>query len=253
MKKQSVYVFIPVIIILIVLTACSPDPSPATGLVLEQHPLIGSPQVEPMQFNPMEGNMEDILRTHAEERNNYLVQQTTFLEGKTVLEAVLDGKPLIAEQFYLDGGRDGFVTINQAGKEVYQINTGPGSPITSLAGLWVVNDSWWLETVLINLDGEPFTTGQISRDGDLLNTIMNNQDSFGLQTIAGIPFYFFKRDGKIGYWYEGKEIMLEYDDIPHYLCCSNSILNPRASENMVSFFARSGNDWFYVELGLFSK
>jgi hypothetical protein len=47
--------------------------------------------------------------------------------------------------------------------------------------------------------------------------------------------------------------MLGYDAITHYQCCSDSTLNPRASENMVAFFASTGIDWYYVELGLFGK
>ena len=252
MNKSFVYLLTSAIILASV-AGCSQGTPESSSLVLEQHPLVGSPQSEPFQFSPMESTMEEILKTHSEERSNYLTAQTTFMEGKSAIEATLDGKQLIAEQFYDNGGQDGYVTVTLDGNEIYRINTGPGSPVTSLAGLWVVDGSWWLETVLINLDGEPFTTGQISRDGDLLNTSLNYQEAFGLQTIDGNPFYFFKRDGKIGYWYQDKENMLGYDAITHYQCCSDSTLNPRASENMVAFFANTASDWYYVELGLFGK
>jgi len=252
MNKKLVYIFISVII-MVSLASCSPTTPEAPDLVLEQHLLTGSPQSEPMQFTPMEGSMEDILQTHAGERDNYLIDQISFVEGKIAIAGTLDGKPLMAEQFYENSGKDGFVTVTLDGNEIYRIDTGPGSPVNSLAGLWVVDGSWWLETVLVNLESEPFTTGQISRDGAFLNTSMNYQEAFGLQTIGGNPFHFFVRDSKIGYWYGDKETMLGYDEIPHYLCCSDSVLNPRASENMVSFFARTGDDWYYVELGLFSQ
>ncbi|GAB4499090.1 MAG: hypothetical protein OHK003_13680 [Anaerolineales bacterium] len=44
---------------------------------------------------------------------------------------------------------------------------------------------------------------------------------------------------------------LPYDEIPHYLCCSDSVFNRIPAENMVAFFAKRGETWRCVELGNF--
>jgi hypothetical protein len=66
------------------------------------------------------------------------------------------------------------------------------------------------------------------------------------------PFYFFKKFGRLGISYDGREIPLGYAEIPRYGCCSAAALNPRSAENMVSFFAQRDGIWYYVEVGVFN-
>ncbi len=67
--------------------------------------------------------------------------------------------------------------------------------------------------------------------------------------MGGKPFYFFRRGGRIGFSYEGQEVLLGYDRVPHYECCSGAELNPVHAENMVAFFAQRDGKWYYVEIG----
>jgi formylglycine-generating enzyme required for sulfatase activity len=56
------------------------------------------------------------------------------------------------------------------------------------------------------------------------------------------------REGaKFGIYYDGQEMPQRYDEIPHYLCCSAGAMNPETYPNMVRFFGRRGEQWYYVE------
>jgi len=228
-----------------------------TSLVVVEHPLEGAPQLEPLTFTPQDGSQDEILQAHAAERSLTFPDNFSNIDGNPAISATLDGKPLVAQQTFLSDYSNSTVWVTLDGSEIYRIPTGPASPINNLAGLWVYDSHWALETVLINLEGDdvttPFALGQITIDGVLQNDANGYEDAFGLQTIAGKPYFFFKKDGKIGYSYDGQETMLGYDYISHYNCCSATVTNPIQARNMVAFFARTGDDWYYVELGDFAK
>ncbi len=46
---------------------------------------------------------------------------------------------------------------------------------------------------------------------------------------------------------------LGYDEIPHYNCCGESSLNPKIYPNLVAFFGRKGQAWYYTEIGVFGQ
>jgi hypothetical protein len=69
--------------------------------------------------------------------------------------------------------------------------------------------------------------------------------------MQGRPFYFFRQGGQIGLSYDSQQLLLEYNDIPHYGCCSAGELNPVSAQKMVAFFAQRDGTWYYVEIGVF--
>jgi len=251
MTKRSILLVISLVLMAAILSACSSQGSQVT-LTLEEHELTSKPSLDPLTFTPKQGTQADVLAKNASLRADVFPVNPTTIDGNMAFQATLDGKPLVAELFYINNSSDSYVTVTRDGSEIYRISTGPASPVTSLVGLWTyAGPSWALETVLISSSGEPFATGQITIDSDLINKSLNYQEAFGFQTIDGLTFYFFQRDGKIGYVYDGQETMLGYDEIPHYNCCSDAETNPIQARNMVAFFARKGETWYYVELGSF--
>jgi hypothetical protein len=259
MKKAILSIFLAMIVtISFNLASCTPEKdSTQVTLSVEEHPLKGAPQIEPLVITPLDGSQEEMLKVHAADRSLSFQDQSTTIDGNFAFTGTLDGKPLVAEQTFINNSSDSYVWVTLDGNEIYRISTGPASPITTLRGLWIYDSHWALETVLINLEGDnivtPFALGQITIDDVLQNETKGYDDAFGLQIIAGKLFFFFKKDGKIGYFYNGQETMLGYEEIPHYNCCSDSALNPIQAQNMVAFFARTGDAWYYVEMGIFSK
>jgi hypothetical protein len=138
---------------------------------------------------------------------------------------------------------EGCINVTLNGKEIFRTNAGGISPIESLRGLWTYDNHWVLETNLY-LPDNPYN-GQIFVDGGSLNEQNGYEESFNFQTINGRPFYFFRRNGKVDAWFDGKEISLGYDDVPHYLCCSGSGLNPKPRQGAVLFFGNKSNRWYF--------
>jgi hypothetical protein len=223
---------------------------------VEEYVLVDGPRTEPRSFTPVEGTAAGIFRKHANSERETFPDHSFFNEGHFSMRIQLGAAELIASENYSQNGSEGWVSLEQDGLEIYRIETGPASPINALRGLWVYNGNWVLETAKISLrheDNVVYTDafGQISQNGELLNTRYEYDEVFGFQTLAGRPFYFFKQDGQIGFSYDGQSVMAGYDAIPHYGCCSAGELNPHRYTNMVAFFAHMDGRWYYVEIGVY--
>ena len=53
-------------------------------------------------------------------------------------------------------------------------------------------------------------------------------------------------DGRIG-------IVENAYEVPHHGCCSAGAPNLRIARNMIAFFARRGERWYYVKIGAFEQ
>jgi len=221
------------------------------GLVVDEYLLKEPPEAEA----PLDFAQADPHSLHDNERAK--IFPDLHCTGKILSMCANLGKhQLIAQEIYTNDGSSGLVILRQDGKEIYQIAIGPGSPIEALRGLWVYDDHWVLETAKITetQQGNSVTdnaVGRVSVDGQLLNDSRGYEEAFGFQTLNGRPFYFFKKQAKIGASYDGVEIPLDYDQVPHYGCCSASELNPHRYQDMVDFLAFRDGNWYYVEIGLY--
>jgi hypothetical protein len=227
-----------------------------SGLTVEEYALEDRPSFEPLSFSPIQGSQAGVRARRELERRKSFPDNSFFDHMHFSGRASLDGAELVAYEDYNQGGSDGWVIVERNGEQIYQVSTGPGSPLTSLQGLWVYDDHWILETAFITsrLEGNMVytdATGRISQDGKLLNDLYDYEEMFGFQLMAGRPFYFFKQDGKIGFSYDGQVVEAGYDEIPHYSCCSAAGLNPVRAQNMVAFFAQRDSIWYYVEIGVY--
>ena len=105
-----------------------------------------------------------------------------------------------------------------------------------LRGLWSWDGRWVLEV-----------DGQVVVDGKSLNEDLGCEEVFGWHLLAGEPFYFFKKDGRIGISFGGQALRYQYDEVIHYQCCEPSAFNVRANDMMVWFHALRDGKWYYVE------
>ena len=232
-------------------SACSPlgASSLPANLTVEEHALADQPTLDPLDFRPLERTMEEVSALHAAERAKTFPDNSLFIDGLFSMQAALGSDTLIATLNYEPSGRAGWVIVSRNGTEIYRIEVGMGSPITPLRGLWVYDGHWVLETAYITAER---IVGKLSRDGELLNASQGMSDAFGFQLMHGRPFYFFRRDARLGFYYDDHEVLAGYDEIPRYGCCSQAEVNARQAENMVAFFARRDRTWYYVEVGVFN-
>ena len=218
----------------------------AFDLTIEENEIIGDLRLDPLNFDPVHGSQEAILERHADEKekvyrhNNYI----KIDEGHT-LEAITN----------FAAADDGVVMLQQNGETIFEAHVGDGSPMDPFQGLWYEDGHWVLEVAhvtrtiednnVINNDA----VGQVYRDGVSLNEQYSYDEIFGYQPLAGKPFYFYRQDGVIHLSYDGEDLPVWYDEIPHYGCCSSAQINPRSASNWVGFWGQRDGVWYYTEIG----
>jgi hypothetical protein len=159
------------------------------------------------------------------------------------------GDRLLSTELTSDAHQQGVFHIYLDDKLAYQAEMHPVSTYATADGPWSYNGHWAVVLLDAKKDG-PNDFQMVSRliqDGQDLNTTNGYEQSFQFALLNGHPFYFYQKTGKTGISFDGQEISKDYDEVPHYGCCSSALLNPRISMNMVWFFARRGTDWYYVE------
>lgn len=218
-----------------------PETTQFGDLTMEVYQLkIWKPGMEEGTFDTTIGSSEEILKRRDAWREELRLEDEPFLNGEELH---------VFEQFE---GSKAMVIVQLAGKEVLTIDCGEISPINNLRGKWVSGDDWYVEIAHVETESEEqFSKGDIYKNGKSLNEEEGYDESFDFQILNGKPFYFFSKDGKIGFSYAGSETKLDFDDVSHHLCCSAAANNPRHYPRMVSFNAWKSDDNFYIELGVF--
>lgn len=227
------------------------SPKQAGTLKLEEHQLFGRPELTPLSFTPLDGTQAEILAKHTDERALSVINEVVTVEGSPAMSSLGESKDLQAVVVTASQGKpDQTVKLMRANEVIFQAPAGLPSPAVPVQALWTYDKHWALEILYAD---ETTWAGKIYIDGTLINDQKGYDDAFGLQLLDGKPFFFYKRDGKIGYSYDGNETILGYNEIPHYFCCAETEYNPIQAENMVAFFAQKDNTWYYVELGKIKK
>jgi len=233
-----------------------------SGLTIDEYLLKDAPAIEPLTFTPKAGSQEDILAKHQQERKVRIPNNSILFEGQPAFTVQVGNEELVALESFTntvtDQGSFQKVTVQvlKVGQVIFSTDAGDASPINNLRGLWTFSNHWVIEVAhvklnLVSNDSPLEPVGEIFQDGKSLNNTNGYDQAFGFQLIKGKPFYFFQQNAKIGISYDGEQVPLEYDQVPHYKCCSAAELNPRIAPNMVSFFAQRQGKWYYVEIGIF--
>ncbi len=242
------------------------------GLTLDEYALAAPPDGDRIaDTSPLSGSWADIVARHQGEGGAVLWPDfTTDAQGRRTLTVQWRGQPLLARELLNASPRHldlvmrranplwHLVQVWQGDRSLYLISTGDVSPVDKLRAFLAYGDHWLLEVAYVASYFDAATglikdtvTGYVVQDGVLLNTPDSDEEAFGLQLLRGQPFYFYQRTGQFGIVYAGQHVPLGYDGVPHYGCCSNAMLNPIVRTNMVSFFARRGQTWYYVEIGAY--
>ncbi len=249
------------------LAACRPrGPAGAAlppGLTVEEYELKAYPELEPLAFDPVLGTQQEILSKHTLERADTFPDNSFFVDYRPGLIVQTGTGALVAIESFTTGTvtssgvfQKVTVEVSRGSNGIYTIPAGDSSPINTLQGLWAFSDHWVLEIAHVDqhISGNEISLdsfGQVIQDGVILNDRYGYQEAFGFQLMNGKPFYFFKRDGRIGISYDNQEVPLGYDQIPHYGCCSAAVANPRHAQRMMAFFAQRDSKWYYVEIGAY--
>lgn len=235
-----------------------------SGLSIDAYALIQPPHVGPLWFSPISDYLQsEIIAIHENERkllfpDNKIEDETGYNMIVRFGNHVLKTRNMYFTYPTPQPGSLGTIAIEVLldDKVIYTADGGKGNtPFNNLQGLWWYNDHWALEhvyvTVTVDENGNTVdnVVGQVVIDGVLLNKKYSYEEVFGFQLMKAKPFFFYEENGNIGVSYDGQTFLLGFEEIPRYRCCSSAELNPRQYQNMVSFFARKGETWYYVEIG----
>lgn len=229
-----------------------------SGLSIEEHPLAKRPEIEPLVIYPLDAlTQTEVLEKHMDEWGKPLPPNAYYSVGYGNLWVMQGNDKLEAVDGPVENGQVS-AQLTRNGKVIFsKLITTPG--VTSEFRVLDVYDNHWVlelaqeKAIPPNQEVDSFFKGEIFVDGQSLNDLYGYEESYGFQTIHGRPFYFYKRDGKIGVSYDGQEIALGYDGVWHYGCCSGGALNPRMAQNIIGFFAWRGDQWYYTEIGVFDR
>ena len=249
MNKKILYVMVCLAIAMVIMSCTISARAPEKSLNLEEHQLINAPQPAPFQFQPIEGTQEQVQSEHAVERAQVVYNEIITVDLSPAMQSMGESNDLLAVLVTdVQDRMKQHVQLKRNDELIFEAPVGLPSPAIPLQALWTYDDHWALE--ILYADMETYA-GRIYIDGGCINDTMGYEDAFGLQLMAGEPFYFFQKGSSFGYVYGGEEHNLGYDEIPHYYCCGETMLNPVQAKNMVAFFARKADTWYYVELGEF--
>lgn len=184
---------------------------------------------------------------------NYLLtfdgyKKRTWPPGKEPYAYV--GDQLLSIEITSSAHQQGLISIYLDDALAYQTEMHPVSTYGTFDGPSSYNGHW----ALVLLDAKQDEQGnwrqpfeRVVQDGQDLNTTEGYEQSFQFTVLDNRPFYFYQKNEKINISFDGQDIIKDFDEIPHYRCCSPALLNPGISMNMIWFFARRGKDWYYVE------
>lgn len=241
MKKKHFLFYVVVAFICISITACFPK----SKLSIEEHELAAVDwEGESLVFEPVKGTREEILAKHEDKR---------ALPAEAFTNPVNLGNDSLKA---IENYSENLVSVGVYRNEDLEISVEAGviSPISNFRSLWVVDEHWFLEVAHVeenptDRNAAFIIWGEIFQDGESLNEKHGYDEAFNFQIVDGQPFFFYRKDGQVGYSYAGRNTSLGYTEIPHYLCCSASAFNPLPSEKMVSFYATKEDVRYFVEIG----
>ena len=112
----------------------------------------------------------------------------------------------------------------------------------NLIAYWAYDNHWLLEYYCNE-------TEDIILDGVSLNWANGYSNSFSPYLVSGKLFFFFKRGNQVGFYYDGKEYLLDFDDISYAYCCGIAELNPEFYSNKLTFMGLRGETRYYAIMG----
>ena len=110
-----------------------------------------------------------------------------------------------------------------------------GGPVR---GLWAWQQHWLLEL-----------PGIVLEDGQSLNERLGYSEVFTWRLINDRPFYFFRKAGQVQLSYDEQVLAPVYNEVLYQpLGGSAILLELKAFETGLFFYARRGDTWYYVTI-----
>jgi len=211
-------------------------PGIAAGLTIEEYPLVAAAVATPDRIEFLEYVSDDILARRKEVRESI---------QRCIPGVDSDCPPLIINEHThtVQVGDMYHYNLLQDGAVVYSHTITGFHPVEfPVHALLEWQGHWVLEIA-----------DQVIVDGDNLNERLGYDKIFNWRLLHGWPLYFFEQDGRGCISYGDRTMQPTYDEVRHNLCCEPALFNVRNYPDLVAFYARKGDTWFYVEMGVYDE
>lgn len=84
------------------------------------------------------------------------------------------------------------------------------------------------------------------QDGEILNQTLGFQEIFEWSVVEDKPVFLFRRGSRLGLSYDGRFLLLPYEDIARGLCCGFASNNPTTLDDSIYFFGKRDGTWYYA-------
>ena len=112
----------------------------------------------------------------------------------------------------------------------------------NLIAFWGYDNHWVVEYVCNGQQG-------IVLDGQYLNATYGYSSSFASYVVSEKLFFFFKRGDSLGFYYDGIEYPLSFDDVSYAFCCGIAELNPEFYSDKLTFVGIQDEVRYYAIMG----
>lgn len=120
-----------------------------------------------------------------------------------------------------------------------------------ISAAWLYGEDCIIEYRFSDYNDSPSTPPAVVHYHILLNgrdqaNILGLDNGYSVNYIKDVPFFFFERLGKRGFWYDGEYIITEYDMFFHDQCCSPAMWNPYYLKNGFEMYAHRKSHWYLI-------
>lgn len=221
-------------------------------LEYKEYELKSAPALNPLLLTPVEGSLDQNLKDRLQ---TSLSNRTRFIYG-------LYGESYSTTLEYdQDGNRDpayptrANMIVESNSYSFYDFwFPHAKSPYFTSWGIISYGGDWYLPVRLtVDIDPDPVVSELIYSDRTIMSQLnfdkTNNYfRSFGFSILSNSLFYFYENEKGFGISLNRVDFDLGFDEVPFGMVDKYQELNPFYADNLITFFGRRGDTWYYVEI-----
>lgn len=232
------------------------------NILLEEHKVGSVNEIEKQMknkepFELFDVTLNDVFEKHKEHRifaseikpKSFLLRNEVIKLEETVIDSQGSKKEYVGIEPLTK-----LVQVTHGGKIIYKAELIDEPFSGGIQSFYVENGHWVLEFQKAQINDNKVTKylANVVVDGVNLNEKFGAEEIFNYIFINDKPLYFYKnRSGNVKLSYDGHDLSDSYQEVKHYLCCSDGYYNPGWNKRMIAFWGVRDGFLYYCEAGFF--
>ena len=217
-----------------------------------EYKLENEPKLNPLKLNPIEGDLSEKIKNREKLSLSSRANHTYGLYGEMYSTSLNYNTELNRDPEHPTRAN---MNINSNFYSFYDfwfpyVN----SPIESNWGVITYAGDWYITVrMTVDINPDPGVTDLIYGYRTIMSEYNYDQKmdylrSFGYSILANQFFYFYEKENGFGFSLNKVDYDLNFDSIPFGYADVYAELNPFFSDDLISFFGKRDDTWFYVEI-----